>query len=128
MPEVRLDMDGEKSDKKKEGFLAEIVGDRGIIALEYSGIPHIRLDSLDFPEPPVRRRLAYLLAEMLWHASLIFNGGARILRAIASWVEFHLSPSYVLFNLKALSVVVARKVVLGEKLFPVVDIGDCYGR
>ncbi|MBU7036415.1 MAG: hypothetical protein HXS52_00670 [Theionarchaea archaeon] len=87
---------------------------------------HCLLDFFDSPEPPVRRRLAYLLAEMLWHALLIFNGGARILRAIASWIEFHLSPSYVLFNLKALST--ARNAALGEKLLPVVDISDCCGR
>jgi hypothetical protein len=97
MPEVRLDMDGEKSDRKKEEFVAEIVGNRGIIALEYSAL-------------------------------LIFNGGARILRAIASYTEVHLSPSYSLFNLKALSVVIAGNVALGEKLLPVVDISDCCGR
>jgi hypothetical protein len=57
MPEVRLDMDGEKSDRKKEEFVAEIVGNRGIIALEYSAL-------------------------------LIFNGGARILRAITHILRF----------------------------------------
>jgi hypothetical protein len=97
MPEVRLDMDGEKLDKKKEEFLAEIVGNRGIIAPEHSEL-------------------------------LIFNGRARILRAMTSYTEFHLSPSYVLFNLKAHFVVIARNVVLGKKLLPVVDIGDCCGR
>jgi hypothetical protein len=40
--------------------------------------------------------------------TLFLNGGAGILRAIASWIEFHLSSSYVLFNLKALSTVTGR--------------------
>jgi hypothetical protein len=80
MPKVGLDIEEEKLDKKKEEFL-------------------------DLLQSFIDRRLAELLARIAWHLNLLFNGGARILRAISSWIEFHLSSSYVLFNLKALSVV-----------------------
>jgi hypothetical protein len=83
MPKVRLDIEGEKVDRKKEEFL-------------------------DLLQSSMDRRLAELLARIAWHLNLLFNGGARILRAISSWIEFHLSPSYVLFNLKALSIVTEK--------------------
>jgi hypothetical protein len=101
------------------------MGNRGILALRLLGIPHTLFPVLI--ELPTDRILRHLLAEVQWHATLLFNRGARILRAIAAF-EVHLSPSYVLFNLKALSIVISRNVVLGEKLLSVVDIGNCCGR
>jgi hypothetical protein len=129
MPEVRLDMDGEILDKKKEESPARAKKSLGILALRLSMISHmIFLDFLDLLKSTVYRRVVHSLAEVRWRAVLIFNGGARILRAITSYTEFHLSPSYVLFNLKALSVVIDRKAALGERLLPVVDIVDCCRR
>jgi hypothetical protein len=125
MPEVRLDMEGGKLDKKKEELSTRIMGNRGILALRLLGIPHTLFPVLI--ELPTDRILRHLLAEVQWHATLLFNRGARILRAIAAF-EVHLSPSYVLFNLKALSIVIAKKVALSEKFLLAIDIGDCCGR
>lgn len=126
MPEVRLDIEEGKLGKKKEELPTKVAGNRGILALRLLGIPHILFPVL--LESPTDRILAHLMAEEQWHATLIFNGGARILRAIASCIEFHLSPSYALFNLKALSIVITRNVALGEKFLPVVDTSNCCGR
>jgi hypothetical protein len=129
MPEVRLDIERGILDKKKEESPVKNNESLGILALRLSMISHmIFLDFLDLLKSAVDRRVVRLLAEVQQHAILIFNGGARTLRAIASYTEFHLSPSYSLFNLKALSIVIARKAALGEKLLSVVDIGNYCGR
>jgi hypothetical protein len=129
MPEVRLDIEGRVLDKKRMEVPA-VRRNQGIFMLENCEIVYILLLLVYFlqVQEAMYRKIAHQHVEMLWHLKVIYNGGARILRAIASWIEFHLSPSYVLFNLKALSVVVAGNVALGEKLFPVVDTGNCCGR
>jgi hypothetical protein len=128
MPEVRLDIERGIRDKKKEESPAKPKKSLGILTLRLSEISYmIFLDFLDLLKPTTDRRVVHLLAEVQQHAILISNGGARILRAIAT-SEIHLSPSYVLFNLKALSILISRNVVLGEKLLSVVDIGNCCGR
>ncbi|MBU6998236.1 MAG: hypothetical protein HXS44_06865 [Theionarchaea archaeon] len=125
MPEVRLDIERGILDKKEESP-TKTRKSLGMQALRFSEISDmIFLDLLYLLKSTVAGRVT-LLAEVQLHAILIFNGGARILRAIAT-SEVHLSPSYVLFNLKALSIAIARKVALGEKLLPV-DAGDCCGR
>jgi hypothetical protein len=126
MPEVRLDIEGGKLDRKKKEPLTKAMRYRGILALRLLGIPHTSFPG--FIKLPTDRMRIHLLVEMLWRLNVIRNGGTRILRAIASWIEFHLSPSYVLFNLKALSIVIDRKDVLGEKLLPAVDISCFCGR
>ncbi|MBU7024020.1 MAG: hypothetical protein HXS40_07610 [Theionarchaea archaeon] len=121
MPEVRLDIEGGKLDRKKEEPLTKAMRYRGIPALRLLGIPHTSFPG--FIKLPTDRMRIHLPVGMLWRLKVISNGGARILRVIASWIEFHLSPSYVLFNLKTLSIVNDRKDVLGDGLLPVVDIG-----
>jgi hypothetical protein len=129
MPEVRLDIERRVPDKKRMEVPA-VRRNQGIFMRENFEIVYIPLLLVYLlqVQEAMRRKIAHQHVEMQWHLTLIFNGGARILRAIASWIEFHLSPSYVLFNLKALSIVIARKVALGEKLLPVVGIGNCCGR
>jgi hypothetical protein len=126
MPEVRLDIEGAKLDRKKEELLTKVTGYQGILTLRLPGIPHTSFSVLI--ELPTDRIRVYLLSEILWHLRVIRNGGARILRAIASWIEFHLSPSYVLFNLKALSIVIVMNVALSERFLASSDIGSCFRR
>jgi hypothetical protein len=112
MPKVRLDLEGGKLDKMKEEFPVRSVEGRVILALRHIEILN-SLHLLDLSQLSMDRKLADLLAEVPQHLMLVPNGRARILRAIASWIEFHLSPSYVLFNLKALSIV-TEKLLFAE--------------
>ncbi|MGC1120769.1 MAG: hypothetical protein WBA22_06715 [Candidatus Methanofastidiosia archaeon] len=108
MPKTRPDIEGEKLRIEEKRVPARIINNQRISTLELYGVSHIFLSGFirilkSFMDERLKK-----VTEMQWHLTLVPNGGARILRAIASWIEFHLSPSYVLFNLKALSTVTGR--------------------
>lgn len=101
MPEVRSDMEEERLNRG-EGF---------------SGLPGMVKDSLRTCEAhilvlnslkllrPMNKRFLQLLTDVQSFSASMFSGRVRKLRALSSWSAVHLSPSYVLFNLTALSIV-----------------------
>jgi hypothetical protein len=108
MPKIRLDIDGKKLSVVKKEAPARITDNQETSTLELYGVSRIFFSGLVKTLKSFTDEKSIKVAEMLWHSTLLSNGGARILRAIASWIEFHLSPFYVLFNLKAFSIVKGR--------------------
>jgi hypothetical protein len=113
MPKTRLNIEGEKLSIEEKKVPARITDNQGISTLKLYGVSHIFFSGFAKILKSFTDEKSVEVAEMQWHLTLVPNGGARILRAISSWIEFHLSPSYVLFNLKALSIV-TEKLLFAE--------------
>ncbi|MBU7017138.1 MAG: hypothetical protein HXS41_01900 [Theionarchaea archaeon] len=107
MPKTRLDI-GEKLSIEEEKVPARITDNQEISTSELYRVLHIFLSGFAKTLKPFTDEKSVEVAEMQWHLTLVPDGGAGILRAIASLPEFHLSPFYMLFNLKALSIVTGR--------------------
>ncbi|MGC1121481.1 MAG: hypothetical protein WBA22_10350 [Candidatus Methanofastidiosia archaeon] len=120
----RFDMVYGCSQGRRQGEIALIIASQLSFTRSNLGKMLLMLPSLgDLLSAEVSRIFSFLISRL--QKRKICNGRAGILRAITI-LEVHLSPSFSLFNLKALSVVV--KVALGEKFLAISDIGDRYGR